>query len=388
MARPPIGLLESLRPWHAAGITHLLPDGHDAAFADAPAAVAASAAAVSMTDASCADPSDATSGMPASIPDARDASEGDAAEQFDPDAYDVPYDDAASSGATFPTFPTFHDAQPVARQAGHFAPADHRSPSQGPANAAQVLSGGHHGRHPDGAADAAQPVQYGQARQVGQAGQGRHDPAASQPAAVAAALGAGNATGQAEGQAAAQAVPRPAPIPPEQWPAPWRELLAKTPATAPVVWTYWALGLDLSGCAEATRRDTLRRILGALQQPRGSNAFWPVALPDTRSDTQPATPPDGQTDSVAGAQEGSEPVPAPELFLAGVDRIAPRLVVVMGSKALRAFAPELRARPYQQLPWRGRLLIVLPDMDNLVTAPATVEAVIAYLRTALKPATF
>lgn len=173
--------------------------------------------------------------------------------------------------------------------------------------------------------------------------------------------------------------PAPSTVPPDRWPGPWRDLLAKTPHSAPVLWTYWALGLDLSGCADAARRDTLRRILGALQQPKGSNAFWPVAMPAPDA-AAPATAPDG------GADPATEPVVDPALFLAGVERIAPRLVVVMGSKALRAFAPDLRARPYQQIPWRGKLLIVLPDMDNLIAAPATVEAVIAYLRTALKPA--
>ncbi len=177
-------------------------------------------------------------------------------------------------------------------------------------------------------------------------------------------------------------------VPPDRWPAPWRALLGKTPQPAPVLWTYWALGLDLSGCADAARRDTLRRILGALQQPKGSNAFWPVAMPAPDAAAS-ATAPDAAASVTApdgGADPATEPVVDPALFLAGVERIAPRLVVVMGSKALRAFAPDLRARPYQQIPWRGKLLIVLPDMDNLIAAPATVEAVIAYLRTALKPA--
>lgn len=168
-------------------------------------------------------------------------------------------------------------------------------------------------------------------------------------------------------------------LPPERWPGPWRDLLAKTPCPAPVLWTYWALGQDLCGCADADRRAALRRFLDALQQPRGSNAFWPVALPPADAGTAGRTT-DGAVASGAECRE------APELFLAGVERIAPRLVVVMGSKALRSFAPDLRARPYQQIPWRGRLLIVLPDMDRLTTAPATMEAVIAYLRTALKPA--
>lgn len=185
----------------------------------------------------------------------------------------------------------------------------------------------------------------------------------------------------AESAPPASTGPSASPLPPQQWPALWRNLFARTPQPAPVLWTYWALGLDLSGCADAARRDTLRRILGALQQPKGSNAFWPVAMPDAAA----SSPGDGEFPPDAHNVD-PDVVADTALFLAGLERIAPRLVVVMGSKALRAFAPDLRARPYQQIPWRGRLLIVLPDMDNLIAAPATVEAVIAYLRTALKPA--
>lgn len=315
LARPPLGLLETLRPWHGAGLLHvLLPEGEGAPSADAAAAggdvPGADVPDMGAFPAACDAPASMRGGMSAR------SGEGHGDEpSFDPDAYDIPPDPMADDslagmGSGAPSGPAF---------------------------------GGH--------------VSYGGGRP-----QSPQRPAQAAPSSGLAATAPPVASG-----------PSASPLPPERWPGPWRDLFARTPQPAPVLWTYWALGLDLSGCADAARRDTLRRILGALRQPKGSNAFWPVSMPDA---------------GAADASESSpEPGADPALFLAGMERIAPRLVVVMGSKALRAFAPDLRARPYQQIPWRSRLLIVLPDMDNLIAAPATVEAVIAYLRTALKPAT-
>ncbi|BFR50282.1 hypothetical protein RVX_R33430 [Nitratidesulfovibrio sp. HK-II] len=343
MARPPLGLLETLRPWHGAGLLHvLLPEGQGAS--DAPAAPGADGAQSPVGHdgsdvpdmrgfpAACEAPDGLRDGLPArnaghagSVDRAGYGSGADPS--FDPDAYDIPPD-------------PMHDEA----QAGGF-----------PASAARLGAPG-----------------------GGQPGFGPLPPprAAHRPAVAL-----------AESAPPAPTGPSASPLPLQQWPTQWRDLFARTPQPAPVLWTYWALGLDLSGCADAARRDTLRRILGALQQPKGSNAFWPVAMPDTPAASLPAdaeSAPDAPNDA---PNIGPDVVADTALFLAGLERIAPRLVVVMGSKALRAFAPDLRARPYQQIPWRGRLLIVLPDMDNLIAAPATVEAVIAYLRTALKPAT-
>lgn len=337
MARPPLGLLETLRPWHGAGLLHvLLPEGQGAASGDAPVADAAGIVAHAANGgASSADAPDMRA-FPAAC-EAPRSMQGDPS--FDPDAYDIPPDPSDSMDT------------PYARGGASMGMSRGSGPAQGyrqpPPRPPQTDS-------------PAQP--YRQAIQARQAAQPAPD------------------EGLAETLPPVASGPVASPLPPEQWPGPWRALLGKTPQPAPVLWTYWALGLDLSGCADAARRDTLRRILGALQQPKGSNAFWPVAMPAPNADGAPVAA-DGSTLST------TDPMSDPGLFLAGVERIAPRLVVVMGSKALRAFAPDLRARPYQQIPWRGRLLIVLPDMDNLIAAPATVEAVIAYLRTALKPAT-
>jgi len=344
LARPPLGLLETLRPWHGAGLLHvLLPEGQGTASGDAPGG---GAATQTVSDsASGADAADMRAFLPAcdaprhmqgeqrparAAATAYDGNDGDPS--FDPDAYDIPPDPADSSDAHYDA------TMGMGRAPAHVQTyRQQAAPRPGPpAGGMPRPAQGAHPSPPTGLADAPPPVASGPAASI---------------------------------------------VPPERWPAAWRELFTKTPQPAPVLWTYWALGLDLSGCADAARRDTLRRILGALQQPKGSNAFWPVAMPDAEA----SLPRD------VGSSPNALPV-APDvvadtaLFLAGLERIAPRLVVVMGSKALRAFAPDLRARPYQQIPWRGRLLIVLPDMDNLIAAPATVEAVIAYLRTALKPA--
>ena len=342
LARPPLGLLETLRPWHGAGLLHvLLPEGQgasDTSGADAaqqpvrpeiadvpdmrgfpPACEAPDGLREGARAASVRNPAPARTGE-------RDGYGAAADPSFDPDAYDIPPD-----------------------------------PMQD-----EVQSGG----YPASAARFGAPG-------GGQPGFGSRPPARPEqrPAAALAEPAPPIPTG-----------PSASPLPPQQWPTPWRDLFARTPQPASVLWTYWALGLDLSGCADAARRDTLRRILGALQQPKGSNAFWPVAMPDAPAVTSPADAESSPDVPNVGPNADPDVVADTALFLAGLERIAPRLVVVMGSKALRAFAPDLRARPYQQIPWRGRLLIVLPDMDNLIAAPATVEAVIAYLRTALKPA--
>jgi hypothetical protein len=331
LARPPLGLLETLRPWHGAGLLHvLLPEGEGAPSADA-AAAGAEVAAQPDTDVPDMGAFPAACDAPASMCGDTSAQPGGYAGQdgnggdpsFDPDAYDIPLD------------PMFDQTT-----GGSLAGAEYQFAGRG------------------------------QVRPV---------PPQGLPGAQRSAQPAPGA-GLAETSLPVASGPSASTLPPERWPGQWRDLFSRTPQPAPVLWTYWALGLDLSGCADAARRDTLRRILGALRQPKGSNAFWPVSMPDASGDA-PASGAEG------ASGQPSEPIVDPALFLAGMERIAPRLVVVMGSKALRAFAPDLRARPYQQIPWRGRLLIVLPDMDNLIAAPATVEAVIAYLRTALKPAT-
>ncbi len=165
--------------------------------------------------------------------------------------------------------------------------------------------------------------------------------------------------------AAAGLAVHPTPQPPEEWPARWQAIWAKVRQPSPVVWTYWSLGDDLSGRANAERGALLRQIIGSLQLPAGSSSFWPVALPEEAQDA------------------GSELIAAPEIFLAGLRRVRPRYCITFGSKALKTFAPDARLMPYTFTQFLGHRLIALPDIDNLLTSQGTVPAVIAFLRTAV-----
>ncbi|UZP66378.1 hypothetical protein N1030_12255 [Desulfovibrio mangrovi] len=157
--------------------------------------------------------------------------------------------------------------------------------------------------------------------------------------------------------------------PPEQWPAPWQAVWGKVKAPSAVVWTYWSLGDDLSGRANAERGALLRKIIGSLQLPAGSSAFWPVALPEVAPES--------------GTDAGSELIAAPEIFLAGLRRARPRYCITFGSKALRTFAPNLGLAPYTFTQFLGHRLIALPDIDILLKNQGTVPAVIAFLKTAV-----
>lgn len=182
----------------------------------------------------------------------------------------------------------------------------------------------------------------------------------------------------------------------DQWPAQWRELLERTPAKAPLAWTYWTLGLDLCGHADARRRDLLRRLVSGLNMPRGTHAFWPIALPDeataqAASNVATQQPSGGESDGNGDTASASPPgttataVANVPLYLAGLERIAPRILIIMGSQALRAVLPNMRIGPFQQGRALGRQLIVLPDLDFLTQEPARLEPVVAYLQQALAP---
>lgn len=151
--------------------------------------------------------------------------------------------------------------------------------------------------------------------------------------------------------------------PPEEWPEQWQGYWNKVQIPSPVVWTYWSLGDDLSGHADAKRREILKKLIGSLNLPRGTSSFWPVAASGV----------------VAG-----DLTPAPEIFLAGLRRLRPRYSVVFGSKALKSFMPDSTLRPYLFTQFLGHRLIALPDVDYLVKSPNMLAPVVAYLRTAIR----
>lgn len=151
--------------------------------------------------------------------------------------------------------------------------------------------------------------------------------------------------------------------PPHMWPQAWQDLLARTPVHFPLLWTYWALGEDLGGSPNAERRDLLKQLLGLLAMPRGSHAFWPIALPNEAGQLIENTP----------------------IFLAGIEYLCPRICIVMGSKVLRCILPQQKIGPFQQIRYGTQRLIVLPDMDMLLMDPKRLQAVAAYLRPTLAP---
>ncbi|MCT4625876.1 hypothetical protein [Halodesulfovibrio sp.] len=151
--------------------------------------------------------------------------------------------------------------------------------------------------------------------------------------------------------------------PPEEWPEQWQGYWSKVQIPSPVVWTYWSLGDDLSGHADAKRREILKKLISSINLPRGTSSFWPVAA--------------------SGAVAG-DLTPAPEIFLAGLRRLRPRYSVVFGSKALKSFMPDSTLRPYLFTQFLGHRLIALPDVDYLVKSPNMLAPVVAYLRTAIR----
>lgn len=150
---------------------------------------------------------------------------------------------------------------------------------------------------------------------------------------------------------------------PEEWPQQWQNYWSKVQIPSPVVWTYWALGDDLSGHADPKRREVLKKLISSLNLPRGTSSFWPVA---------------------ASGEVADDLTPAPEIFLAGLRRLRPRYSVVFGSKALKSFMPDSTLRPYLFTQFLGHRVIALPDVDYLVRSPNMLAPVFAYLRTAIR----
>ncbi|NDY56558.1 hypothetical protein G3N56_07355 [Desulfovibrio sulfodismutans] len=65
---------------------------------------------------------------------------------------------------------------------------------------------------------------------------------------------------------------------PTQWKSPWCIYFEKVPASAFLFFTYYDLGKDLAGHGDSERRNFLRRFIPFFQLPKGSIAFWPLAI--------------------------------------------------------------------------------------------------------------
>lgn len=155
------------------------------------------------------------------------------------------------------------------------------------------------------------------------------------------------------------AVPEPAqpsdkqpepPADPAAWPSPWPELLAKAPARPRLLITYLDLGFDLTGRSDPRRSSLWRALIGDLRlSGRGLVAFWPLALP-----------------------QGDVLVPRPDIFLAGVCRLAPDRVAIFGSEAARALS--LDGGDFQTTSLSNIPCSILPDPGILLRGDKEVWA--------------
>lgn len=148
----------------------------------------------------------------------------------------------------------------------------------------------------------------------------------------------------------------------ENLPAAWKTILQKI-APGPVVWIYPELGQDLQGLsaeAGARRSAALRGIIGSLKLKKGTNAFWPVSV-------------EGFEDSANGRVER-------DYFHGGLEHLGAKYLIVFGPSALRGTDFEnLQLRPFTEQVCRGRLIIALPDFNELASDPARLQSVTVFL---------
>ena len=156
------------------------------------------------------------------------------------------------------------------------------------------------------------------------------------------------------------------PIPddsPASWGDAWTLCFSKA-VPAPVVWTYHNLGADITGIGRSVARsELLRSLIGELQLPRGSSAFWPCAVP---------------------SGESSVCVPSPGIFAAGLARLAPRLLVVFGKDALCDMGlPEDSISYFRHVFIQGKVVALFPSPEVLVQENARRIATVSLLRALL-----
>lgn len=130
----------------------------------------------------------------------------------------------------------------------------------------------------------------------------------------------------------------------KDWPEPWHGHWKSIGQCRPVVWTYWELGLDISGRADTRRGMLLRKFNAELKLPSGTNAYWPIAAPD-------------KADMLLANKE---------IFWAGVERIAPRFAIVCGERALAALAPQNTIAPFSTQFLCNCLVLALPEIMDIV----------------------
>ena len=131
--------------------------------------------------------------------------------------------------------------------------------------------------------------------------------------------------------------------PAEGLPEPWKTLWTKAHSPCPTVWTYARLADDLTtATCSQQRRQLFKKILQALNWPKGSVFFWPF-----------------------GTHAGTSLQPRPDIFWPGVAELAPKYLFCFGQQAVDVLCPQ---RPVNATAFtQGSIqVIVLPDPDQML----------------------
>ena len=132
----------------------------------------------------------------------------------------------------------------------------------------------------------------------------------------------------------------------ENLPNPWPLFASKSKPGRPLLWTYQELGLDLSGKADPTRSNMIKKIITTLKLPAGSSNFWPHSLPEQ-------TP------------QGQEFIQKPDFFAQGFAALEPQFLLAFGKPSLEAIIPSTNSLPYSYTNYNNKVLIYLPSLEEL-----------------------
>ncbi|MDR1489852.1 MAG: transglutaminase family protein [Desulfovibrio sp.] len=150
------------------------------------------------------------------------------------------------------------------------------------------------------------------------------------------------------------------------WPDPWKAIFEKT-IRAPLLWTYWELGRDLTGGGDPGRAKFLRDLIFRLDLPRGSSAFWPVCL-----GTAAEAPAD---DKAAICPEERE------IFYQGLRLIRPLMVIFFGTECADNVCLGLEnLNPFGFQIKDGALYVFFPPLERLLANIAAVDLCAEFLR--------
>ncbi len=135
------------------------------------------------------------------------------------------------------------------------------------------------------------------------------------------------------------------PTSPEVWPHPWDRFRERLARPSHSIWTYLTLGADMGGNPDPERRKVLTQVMAELTWPKGSIAFWPLAV----------------------LEEGYL-CENTALFRQGTEYAEANHVVCFGEEAFRLLCPDYVFVPGKHdcpaLPSIGSLL-ALPGLDAL-----------------------